>query len=340
MPNTGNDHDLECRSYEIPAGLSGRDQVLGSAIKENSETGLTTLKFDFSLTKGSLNPIPTATNYKKTGSHHSKTESKRVSLKATLHYLWEQAELNKWSPAMKGKRNWYIIRKYLYEASKDKTAKHMSLKSLLYIPEVFEHEKKDEIVNRRLANLQVLSERGKKSKLMLIIGEVKSMTSARFGYKIIIKHLQDFPIYLNRNKYQSLCNQFETEMRLWSNNINGHLTVIGTIGINQSGSASFEEIALMIVNENWIPYDNADELSLIDALVQAKRRFIKCLRYNVPSKTPSASLLLADKDKATTAIFVCPTNANEGLKEAMQGLMNNCGIKGYLWDEGKKDLPL
>jgi hypothetical protein len=48
MPNTGSDHDLECRSYEIPAGLSGRDQVLGSAIKESSVTGLTTLKFDFS----------------------------------------------------------------------------------------------------------------------------------------------------------------------------------------------------------------------------------------------------------------------------------------------------
>lgn len=65
MPNTGSDHDLECRSYEIPAGLSGLDQVLGSAIKENSENGLTVLKFDFSLTKGLLNPIPSGTNHKK-----------------------------------------------------------------------------------------------------------------------------------------------------------------------------------------------------------------------------------------------------------------------------------
>ncbi len=340
MPNTGCDHDLECRSYEIPAGLSGRDQLMGLAIKDNNETGLTTLKFDFTLTKVSLNPISTATNYKKSERHHSITEPKRLSLKATLHFLWEEAELNKWSPAMTGKRNWYIIRKYLYEAAKDKTAKHMSLNSLLYIPEVFELEIKDEIASRRRAALHVLSESSKQTKLMLIIGEVKSISSALLGYKMIIKHLPDFPIHLNKDRYQSLCNQFETEMRLWSSNTNGHLTVIGTIGINQSASASFEEIALMIVNENWIPYDNADELSLIDALVQAKRRFIKCLRYNVPSKTPSASVLLADKDKATTAIFVCPTNANEGLKEEMQVLMNNCGIKGYLWGDGKKDLPL
>jgi Protein of unknown function (DUF1173) len=52
MPNTGSDHDFECGSYEIPAGLSGLGQVLGSAIKANSGDGLTSLKFDFSLSKG------------------------------------------------------------------------------------------------------------------------------------------------------------------------------------------------------------------------------------------------------------------------------------------------
>lgn len=277
MPNTGSDHDLECRSYEIPAGLSGRDQVMSSAIKGNTETGLTTLKFDFSLTKGLLNPIPTATKIKKTESHHSKTEPKRLSLRATLHYLWEQAELNKWSPAMTGKRNWYIIRKYLYDAAKDKTANHTSLNSLLYIPEAFELEKKEEIAIRRRAALESLSESGIHTKLMLIIGVVKDISSARFGYKMIIKHLPDFPIHINKDRYQSLCNQFETEMRLWSDNDNGHLMVIGTFGINKSGTASFDEIALMMVTENWIPYDNSDELTLINTTIQAKQRFLKCL---------------------------------------------------------------
>ena len=166
------------------------------------------------------------------------------------------------------------------------------------------------------------------------------MKSARFGHKMIIKHLPDFPIHLNKERYQSLCKQFETEMGLCSNNQSGHLIAIGTFWIHQTGTASFNEIALMMVNENWIPYDNADELLLINTLIQAKQRFIKCLRYNVPSKTPSVSVLLADKDKTTTAIFICPTNANEGLKEEMRDLMNNCGIKGYLWGDGKKVLPI
>ncbi len=339
MPNTGCDHDLECRSYEIPAGFSGRDQQMGSAIKDNNETGLTTLKFDFTLTKGSLNPIPTATNVNKTESHHSKTEPKRLSLRATLHYLWEQAELNKWSPAMSGKRNWYIIRKYLYEATKDKTAKHMSLNSLLYIPEVFELEKKDEIANRRHAALQALSESSKHKKLMLIIGEVKDISSARFVHKMIIKHLPDFPIHLNKDRYQSLCKQFETEMGLWSDNANGHLMVIGTFGINQSGSTSFEEVALMIVNENWIPYDNVDELTLINELTQARQRFIKCLKYNLPLTVLTANVLLSDKDKTSTALFICPASANEVYRNDLYTLMRKSEVNTWLWYAGNEVLP-
>ena len=338
MPNTGSDHDLECRSYEIPAGLSGQDQVLGSAIKENSETGLTTLKFDFTLTKGLLSPIPTATNYKNTESHQSKTEPKRLSLRATLHYLWEQAELNKWSPVMTGKRNWYIIRKYLFEAAKDKTVKHTSLNSLLYIPEVFDLEKKRETANRRRAALQSLSASGKHTKLMLIIGEVKDISTARFGHKMIIKHLPDFPIHLNKDRHQSLCKQFETEIGLWTDNTNGHLMVIGTFGINQSGTASFDEIALMMATENWIPYDNADELTLVNTLVQANRRFVKCLRYNLPLAVPTASILLADKDKPATTLFICPASASDIYRHDLKALINKSETNTWLWDAENETL--
>jgi len=74
---------------------------------------------------------------------------------------------------------------------------------------------------------------------MLIIGEVKDMKSARFGHKMIIKHLPDFPIHLNKERYQSLCKQFETEIGLCSNNQSGHLIANGTFWIHQTGTASF-----------------------------------------------------------------------------------------------------
>ncbi|NOU12513.1 MAG: DUF1173 domain-containing protein [Methylococcaceae bacterium] len=339
MPNTGSNHDLECRSYEIPAGLSGLDQVLGSAIKENSETGLTALKFEFTLTKGDINPIPRGSNHKANENHHSKSEPKRLSLRGTLHYLWEQAELNKWSPAMTGKRNWYIIRKYLLAAAKDKTANRSSLSALLYIPEVFELEHKDKIAQRRLTTLHSIAESGKQIKLMLIIGEVKDITTARFGFKMVIKHLPDFPILLNKDRYHYLCKVFGSEMGLWSEDPNGHLMVIGTFGINKSGTPSYEEIALMMVNENWIPYDNADELTLINSLVQNKRRFIKCLRYNLPPNVPTASVLLADNDKSGTALLIFPASSSETYRIKLNTLIKNSKINTWLWDTGHEVPP-
>lgn len=99
---------------------------------------------------------------------------------------------------MAGKRNWYVIRKYLYEAAKGKTAKNVSLDTLFFIPETFKLDEKDELSHRRFSALHSLRNGDNKQKqLMLIVGEVKEITAARFGYKMVVKHLPDFPVMLN-----------------------------------------------------------------------------------------------------------------------------------------------
>ena len=104
MPNTGADHDPACESYEPPAELSGLGEVLGSAIQENVEDVTTVLKLAFSLTR--LPGRATAKVGPPTDS--VKTDGTKLTLRGTLHYLYEQAGLNKWTPAMSGKRNWYV----------------------------------------------------------------------------------------------------------------------------------------------------------------------------------------------------------------------------------------
>jgi Protein of unknown function (DUF1173) len=336
MPNTGYQHDPDCGSYEIPDELSGLCQVLGTAIKENIADGLITLKFDFALSKGVSRSIPTGTNQEK---NSVKMDTKKLSLLATLHYLWEQAGFNKWSPAMAWKRNWFVIRKYLYEAAKDKTAKNVALDKLIYIPESFDLDHKQDIAERRKARLSQLHEYNKPQQFMLIIGEVKEIDKTRFGYKIVIKHLPDFPIMLNNDIYLRLCKHFEVELALWSANESGHLIVMGTFGINASGVSSFEEATLMMVNENWIPYDNTEELRLITKLAQINYRFIKCLRYNLPSTVPTASVLLTDKDKTATGLFICPASASETYRNDLNNLIENSEINTWVWDAGNVALP-
>ena len=80
--------------------------------------GLTALRFDFALSKGASKAIPSVNTEAK---NSVKTDGKKLSLRGLLHYLWEQAEFNKWSPGMAGKRNWFVIRKYLYEAGQRDT---------------------------------------------------------------------------------------------------------------------------------------------------------------------------------------------------------------------------
>jgi hypothetical protein len=336
MPNTGSEHDLECKSYEIPGGLSGLSQVMGSAIKEDSDNGLTTLKFDFSLSKGVSRAVPHGDSEAK---NSVKTDGKRLSLRGLLHYLWEQAEFNKWSPGMVGKRNWFVIRKYLYEAAKLKQAKNISLDSLLFVPEVFDLDQQQDIAQRRQLKLNFLNGANKHQPFMLVIGEVKDIVEARIGHKMVIKHLPDFPILLNNDMYRRLNKHFVSEIELWSANEQGHLLAIGTFGVNASGIAIFQEMALMVTNEQWIPYDNADELNLITTLIQSRRRFIKCLRYNLPTTIPTVSALLTEKDNETTGVFIKPSNATDDFEEAVKVMIEGSRIRARYWQPELGSMP-
>ncbi|MDD4905950.1 MAG: DUF1173 family protein [Methylobacter tundripaludum] len=59
---------------------------------------------------------------------------------------------------------------------------------------------RDELTQRRL------------SALNSFVGEMKEITSARFAYKMIIKHLPDFPVIMNEDMYHRLCNRFSVEI--------------------------------------------------------------------------------------------------------------------------------
>jgi hypothetical protein len=110
--------------------LSGLGDVEGSAIVEDLESGQVTLKFGFALSKGAARKMPEPSGKEPDS---IKADSKKLTLRGTLHYLWEQAGLNRWSPAMTGKRSWYVVRKYLLQAAADKQAKRMNLTDILYI---------------------------------------------------------------------------------------------------------------------------------------------------------------------------------------------------------------
>lgn len=337
MPNSGSDHAPACDSYEPPPELSGLGQVIGSAIQENPDEGTTTLKFDFALSKGASRSAPTPSG-KETDS--VKTDGNKLTLRGTLHYLWEEAGFNRWAPPMAGKRSWYVIRKYLLQAAEDKTAKGASLAGMLYIPESFNAEKKNEITQRRLAQMMRIAtpEKGTR-RLMLVVGEVKELAQSRYGHKIVLKHLPDCHFMMNDDIYKRLLKRFEVELGLWDALEGTHLLMIGTFGIGATGVASLEEIALMCVTENWIPFESTFEKMALDALTQQNRRFLKGMRYNLSSARPLACAVASDTEPEPTAMYVVPPGASEDYVAAVDELIAESKLPSWKWVAGEAPMP-
>jgi hypothetical protein len=339
MPNTGPDHAADCDSYEPPPELSGLGQVMGSAIEEDADQGLTTLKLGFSLTKVSAKSAPSPGTSEKDS---VKTDGNKLTLRGVLHYLWEQAGFNRWTPGMEGKRPWGVIRKYLLLAAENKMAKGGALIERLYIPEPFTADKKAEIAQRRVARMAKAAAPAKETRqLMIVIGEVAEIGKSRFGFKVRFKHVPDCDFMMNEELHKRLQMRFATEIELWdSNSENGvHLMAIATFGVGHTGVPSIEEIALMVVSPGWVPFENQFELMLLGSLVEEKRRFTKGLRYNLAPTTPLAAVVLADTQPQPTAMYIVPFGASEDFLLDLNRLIDSSKLTPWKWELGAANMP-
>jgi hypothetical protein len=337
MPGTGAHHAPVCDSYEEPQELSGLGQVMGTAITENPDDGLTNLKLNFSLTKmgARAKPLPSSAE-----SDSVKTDGNKLTLRGTLHFLWKEAGFHRWSPSMEGKRNWFVVRKYLLDAAANMTTKGAGLVDVLYIPESWSLEHKNEIATRRISQITKATAPIKGAKrLMIVIGEIKEISPSRYSSDIIFKHLPDFTFHINEDLYARLKKRFSVEMALCAALEGTHLMAIGTFSVDVSGLVSIEELALMATTENWIPFDNTYEKELIDGLTHSHRRFVKGLRYNLPSSRPLACLVANDTLPTPTALYIIPPNATEDFQAAMHQMVEISELASWIWNAGEDVMP-
>lgn len=297
MPDTGSRHAPACPSYEPPPELSGLGQVLGSAIKENTATGETTLKLDFPLARiAGRSTMPPACG----DSDSVATDGTRLSLRGLLHYLWDQAELTRWQPGFAGKRSWGTVRRHLLQAAENKFARDGALRARLYIPEVFSVEQREAINARRLAHwAHAGATAGKPQQLMLLIAEVKEIVPARYGYRAIVKHVPDQGFAIDEQLYRRMGRRFWEELALWGTSDDLRMVMIATFAVTAGGVPTIDRISLMLVTGEWLPMENQLEQRLIAELVRQGRRFVKGLRYNLASSEPLACAVLTDLREPT-----------------------------------------
>ncbi len=257
MPLSGGEHDPSCASYESPYEFSGLGALMGSAIQLDPQSGMAALKLDFSLSKIGRRAASTQSGPE---ADSVSGEARKLSLRGLLHYLWHEAELTIWTSLWAGKRHWWNVQWHLREAARQMIVKGRPLAETLYVPEAFRAEQKEAIEKRRAEALAPLASSGPgPRKLMIVVGEVKDFEAARVGQKLVIRHMPGFPFMVDEDLYRRLRTRFEREFSLWEADDRSHLMAIATFGLNPAGLAVIEEIAVMVVNENWIPYDSIQE---------------------------------------------------------------------------------
>lgn len=335
MPNSGQQHHPDCDSYEIPAELSGRGEVENKAISEDQETGLTNLKLDFSLTKLSVNRTINKGETKEPAA--VKADPTKLTIRSLLHFLYEEAGLNRWTPNMEGKRSWFVIRKYLLEAAQNKVARKHPLGEALLIPEQFSLDHKDEIVARRRQFLSKLKKQGNKHPMGILVGEVKAIEEARFGHKMIVKHMPDTPVYMGEDVFKRINKAFSTELAFFYENESIHLLTICTFLISASGSPQIDTISFMAVDRNWLPFENIEELELLERLCSGRRHFIKGLRYNLGSSDVIASVLLTDTEGKPTAVYLVPAGATESYYDELNAVVSHSELPSQVLDVNKEE---
>lgn len=333
LPYSGPLHAPHCEHYEPPPELSGLGQVNGSAIREELETQTTTLNLDFALTKGRSRQAGAPSDVE----HESvRSDGTKLTMRGLLHYLMDEAGLTRWTPAMTGKRSWYIVRREILNAASSKITKGQALAEVLYVPESFSVERADEIRKRQHEALSRLSSTS--SARMILIGEVKAIEDARYGKCLIVKHLPDLKLMMTDDLHKHLASRFTHQLQLWGQLEASHLLTLATISRSSQGIYSVEAVCLMNVNEHWIPFETLFEWELLSALHASQRRFTKGLRYNLPSTKPLACAVLQDTGDVSTALYVVPQGIEGEYETAMTDLAEQSHLASWQWRAGAESM--
>ena len=340
MPGTGHKHSPGCPSYAPPDELSGFGHVLGEAVNEDFDTGETTLRLDFALTKSGTRAAPPEAEPCAKGEVSG--DPRKLKLSAFLHYLWQEADLVKWVPGMAGKRNWGLVRHRLMDAASGKVAKSRDLSEVLFIPEVWRKDTNAEISARRVARFAKLGAPKGKSRarpLGLLVGEYKSHGPARFGTKLTVKHMPGAPFFMDDALARRFDDAFGGTLMLADMAPGCHVVVVATFAVADKGYANIVEIGLMLVNAEWLPFDHVRDCALLDRLVADGRSFMKTLRFNLAPRAPIASAVLTDLAKPV-ALFVSDPNADAAALADLHEVAAEGVYASWIWGYEPEMPPL
>lgn len=333
MPESGSRHHPGCPSYEPELQQSGLGELVGEAVLE-SELGNVELRVNFAWTRMTGQGVPC-------GEPQDVSEvdvpRRRMSLRALLHFLFERAGLNRWSPAMEGKRNQGVLHKYLQEAAQDVRVKGVALAERLYVPEPFSEAGKADAARRRREKLAVLRPRDGQSPLAIVIGEFKASDVTSMGRRVWVKHMPDAPLLVAAKAWERIERVFAAllEARDADTGHKVRLMMAALIRARREHTYEIDAASLVLTSEHWIPVEGIHELPLVHALVEQQRRFVKPLRYDAKSAAAFPNALLLDAGAVPVPLHVVSAFMEPKEQTAKALMLRTGDAKVWVWHTGE-----
>lgn len=329
MPDSGSVHHPGCPSYEPEIQQSGLGELVGEAVLE-PEPGRVELRVDFPWTRLNGPSVPR-------GEPQAVAEvgvpRRRMSLRALMHFLFERAGFNRWSPGMAGKRNQGVVRKYLLEAADEITVKGVPLAERLYVPEPFNESTKVEAAQRRREKMAVLRPKDGQIPLAIVIGEYKTNEATAQGRRVWIRHMPDAPLLIADRSWERIERVFASLFEARDADIGprGRLVMAALIRARREYTYEIDAASLMLTSEQWIPIEGVHELPLIDALIAQHRRFVKPLRYDVKSAAVFPNALLLDAGAVPLPLHVMSTFMDTKERDAKERAIAAARGAAWVW---------
>ena len=325
MPRSGHQHAFfKCPSFAQLPELSGIGALLGSTIVTDDD-GLTVLRTDYSLEKhpgrarspSAADDVPGAL----------KSQPAGLRLIGTLHQLWDKAGLSLWHPGLAKRRFWVVVRNRVSDAASRTRTKSVHFGERVFVPPVFDSNEEERLTRERDAFFHGL----KDAQLGILIAEFKY----RVDRKLYFKHLPRLPFFLERGASDRFDRKYAERIELKEEVEGARLIAIATFSYNR-GFLDIDEIDMMPVTSEWLPFEHPREAELIKAL--HGREFVKSLRYNLGGSVPMASATLYDTD-GPTALYAPPADISADAEQALRAAAERAPCRTWFWPASSLRMP-
>lgn len=337
MPSTGDVHGERCGSWEVSDGISGRGDILGNGYARENDRVF--LKLDFALTKFGSRDSAAASATDKAEKLSVNGDTKRMSLQAFLHSLWEDAGLTRRRPG-EAAPNWSFVHDRLMIAIDNKVVKHQTLAERVYIPD---QDQEDNVAEHRLQRRQFFARiaaesSGSKVNLLVIIAEMKgSLAPATTGdYSAEFENVPDIHFGVSESLAKAFEKNYRRDQTLVQSDTTMHQIVVATVAPALEGTATLEEICYMPVNQNWLPADNVYEEALYKTLDAAGRIYERPLRYNRRRHSFMPAATLMDAGDSPVVLAIVPPSKQ---LEEIEAKVSSIEFEKWFWDTNAMDEP-